>query len=150
MTSSQVGLSWTASTDNVGVVRYRVARNGSVIASVSGTAYTDTTVSPSTAYTYQIVAYEAAGNTASGGTLSVTTPAPGALFSDSFETGDLSQWTTNAGMTAETGHAHTGAYGAEESSTGTATYAYKTLPGSYTLYCSNIELRSLSCGYAAW
>jgi len=94
---------------------------------------------PSTAYTYQIVAYEAAGNTASGGTLSVTTPAPGALFSDSFETGDLSQWTTNAGMTAETGHAHTGAYGAEESSTGTATYAYKTLPGSYTLYRSNMS-----------
>ena len=139
MTSSQVGLSWTASTDNVGVVGYRVARNGSVIASVSGTTYTDTTVSPSTAYTYQIVAYDAAGNTASGGTLSVTTPAPGALFSDSFETGDLSQWTTNAGMTAETGHAHTGAYGAEESSTGTATYAYKTLPGSYTLYCSNMS-----------
>ena len=35
-------------------------------------------------------------------------------------------------MTAETGHAHTGAYGAEESSTGATTYAYKTLPGSYT------------------
>ncbi len=132
VTSSQVGLSWTASTDNVGVVAYRVVRNGSVIASVSGTTYTDTTVSPSTTYTYQIVAYDAAGNTASSATLSVTTPAPGALFSDGFETGDLSQWTTNAGMTAETGHAHTGAYGAEESSTGATTYAYKTLPGSYT------------------
>src|SRR5690348_11841424 len=100
--------------------------------SVSGTSYTDTAVSASTAYSYQIVAYDAAGNTASSGTVTVTTPAPGTLFSDGFETGDLSQWTTSTGMTAETAHAHTGAYGAEKSSTGSATYAYKTLPGSYT------------------
>ena len=132
LSSSQVGLSWTASTDNVGVVGYRVVRNGSVIATVAGTTYTDTTVSASTSYTYQIVAYDAAGNTTSSGTLTVITPAPGTLFSDGFETGDLSQWTTNSGLTAETAHAHTGAYGAEESSTGSTTYAYKTLPGSYT------------------
>jgi chitodextrinase len=132
VTASQVGLSWTASTDNVGVVGYRVIRNGSVIATVSGTTYTDSGVSASTSYTYQVVAADAAGNTASSGTLSVITPAPGTLFSDGFETGDLSQWTTNSGMTAETAHAHTGAYGAEESSTGATTYAYKTLPGSYT------------------
>jgi chitodextrinase len=132
VSSSQVGLSWTASTDNVGVVGYRVVRNGSVIATVAGTTYTDTTVSASTSYTYQIVAFDAAGNTASSGTLTVITPAAGTLFSDGFETGDLSQWTTNSGLTAETAHAHTGAYGAEESSTGVTTYAYKTLPGSYT------------------
>jgi chitodextrinase len=132
VTSSQVGLSWTASTDNVGVVGYRVVRNGSVIATVSGTSYTDATVSPSTTYAYQIVAFDAAGNTASSGTLTVITPAPGALFSDGFETGDLSQWTTVAGMTAETAHAHAGTYGAEESSTGSTTYAYKALPGSFT------------------
>jgi chitodextrinase len=132
VTSAQVGLSWTASTDNVGVVSYRVIRNGSVIATVSGTTYTDSGVSASTSYTYQIVAADAAGNTATSGTLSVITPAPGSLFSDGFETGDLSQWTTDSGMTAETAQAHTGAYGAEESSTGAMTYAYKTLPGSYT------------------
>jgi chitodextrinase len=132
VTPSQVSLSWTASTDNVGVVGYRVIRNGSVIATASGTTYTDSGVSASTSYTYQIVAVDAAGNTAASGTLSVITPAPGTLFSDGFETGDLSQWTTNTAMTAETAHAHTGSYGAEESSTGTTTYAYKTLPGSYT------------------
>jgi chitodextrinase len=132
VTSSQVGLSWTASTDNVGVVGYRVVRDGSVIATVSGTSYTDTTVSPNTTYGYQVVAYDAAGNTAASGTLTVITPVAGALFSDGFETGDLSQWTTNAGLTAETAHARTGSYGAEESSTGATTYADKTLPGSYT------------------
>lgn len=132
VTSSQVGLSWTPSTDNVGVVGYQVLRNSVLIASVAGTSYTDTTVSPSTAYTYQVVAYDAAGNTAASGLLSVTTPATGALFSDGFETGDLSQWTTNSGLTIETSQVHTGSYGAEESSTGATTYALKTLPGSYT------------------
>jgi fibronectin type 3 domain-containing protein len=132
VTSTQVSLSWAASTDDVGVVGYRVVRNGTVIATVSGTTYTDTTVSPGTTYSYQIVAFDAVGNTASSGTLPVTTPAVGALFSDGFETGDLSQWTTNVGMIAETAQAHAGTYGAEESSTGTATYAYKSLPGSFT------------------
>ena len=132
VTSSQVGLSWTASTDNVGVVGYRVLRNGTVIATASGTTYTDTAVSPNTTYTYQVVAFDAAGNTSASGTLTVSTPVAGALFSDGFETGDLSAWTTNAGLTAETAHAHTGSYGAEESSTGSTTYALKTLPGSYT------------------
>jgi chitodextrinase len=132
VTSSQVGLAWTASTDNVGVVGYQVLRNGVLIASVAGTSYTDTTVSASTAYTYQVVAYDAAGNTATSGLLSVSTPAAGALFSDGFETGDLSQWTTNSGLTVETSQVHSGSYGAEESSTGATTYALKTLPGSYT------------------
>jgi len=129
VTSSQVGLSWTASSDNVGVVGYHVVRNGSVIASVAGTGYTDSTVSPATTYTYQVIAYDAAGNTTPSGTLTVSTPNAGALFSDGFETGDLSQWTTVAGMNPETAHAHSGSYGAEESSTGAATYADKTLPG---------------------
>ena len=131
VTSAQVTLSWSASTDNVGVVGYRVVRNGSVVATVAGTTYADPTVTASTSYTYQVIAYDAAGNTAPSGTLTVITPAPGTLFADGFETGDLSQWTTNSGLTAETAHAHTGAFGAEESSTGTTTYAYKTLPGSY-------------------
>ncbi len=132
VTSSQVSLAWTASSDNVGVVGYHVVRNGSVIASVAGTSYTDSTVSPGTAYTYQVIAYDAAGNTAPSGTLTVNTPNTGALFSDGFESGDLSQWTTVAGMTAETAHAHAGTFGAEEASTGLATYAYKTLPGAYS------------------
>jgi chitodextrinase len=130
--SSQVGLSWTASTDNVGVASYQVLRNGSVIATVSGTSYTDTTVAPGTTYTYQVVAYDAAGNSAGSATLQVTTPAAGTVFSDGFETGDLSQWTTVSGLTVESALAHSGTYAAQESSTGTATYAYKTLPTPHT------------------
>src|SRR5439155_5591024 len=40
--SSSVSLSWTASTDNVGVAGYRVSRNGTLVATVTGTSRTDT------------------------------------------------------------------------------------------------------------
>ncbi len=134
VSSSQAWLTWAASTDNVGISRYDIIRNGSVIASVSGTSYIDSTVSPGSAYTYQVVAYNAAGMTASSGTLKVITPAQGMLFSDGFETGDLSQWSTVNGLAVEQSNPHTGTYGADESatSTGTPTDATESLPGAYT------------------
>jgi len=63
-TTSSVSLSWTASTDNVGVTGYNVYRGGSKVGSVtSGTTYTDSGLSASTAYSYTVAAYDAAGNT---------------------------------------------------------------------------------------
>ena len=48
VTHAAVSLSWGASTDDVGVTHYAVARDGVDIATPTGTSYTDTTVSPST------------------------------------------------------------------------------------------------------
>jgi hypothetical protein len=89
-------------------------------------------VAPATIYTYAIRAYDAAGNYSTSGTLTVTTLATGSVFYDGFESGDLSQWTTVSGnLTVQTSFIHTGTYVAREASTGTATYAYKTLPTAY-------------------
>jgi len=132
VTSSQVGLSWTAATDNVGVEGYLVVRNGSAIATVPGTSYTDSTVAANTSYSYQIVAFDAAGNTTPSGTRAVTTLAPNSLFFDGFETGDLSQWSTVNGLTVQSALVHTGSNAARETSSGSATYAYKNLSGSYS------------------
>src|SRR5207245_4626159 len=62
MSSLQMNLSWTASTDNVGVAGYTIYRGGSQIATTSLTSYSDTGLSPSTAYAYTVAAYAAAGN----------------------------------------------------------------------------------------
>lgn len=79
---NQVNLSWTASTDDVGVAGYNVYRNGSatpVATGVTSPSYTDNTVSPQTTYTYTVAAYDAAGNmSAQSSPVSVTTPAPAA------------------------------------------------------------------------
>jgi chitodextrinase len=75
-TATTVSLTWTASTDNVGVAGYRVYRNGgaSPIATTPSTSYGDTGLSPSTTYSYSVVAYDAQSNVSDPATTSVTTP----------------------------------------------------------------------------
>jgi chitodextrinase len=74
--ASQVSLSWTAATDNVGVTKYVLTRGSTVVTLGSVTSYTDNTVSASTSYTYSLVAYDAAGNASTAVTATITTPAP--------------------------------------------------------------------------
>jgi chitodextrinase len=73
----QVNLAWNASTDNVGVTGYTVYRNGSVLASVSGSTlgFADNTVTSLATYNYAIDAFDAAGNhSAQSSPIGVTTP----------------------------------------------------------------------------
>jgi hypothetical protein len=63
VSSSQINLTWAASTDNVGVAGYKIYRNGSLLTSVTtGTTYSDTGLTSSTTYSYSVSAYDAAGN----------------------------------------------------------------------------------------
>ncbi len=71
-----VYLSWTASTDNVGVAGYNVYRAGAYLGNCTTTNYTDTGLSPSTTYSYQVSAYDAIGNESyKSATRTATTPA---------------------------------------------------------------------------
>ncbi|MFA4941285.1 MAG: choice-of-anchor Q domain-containing protein [Patescibacteria group bacterium] len=73
--SSQVNLSWSASTDNVGVTGYRLRRNGVVLSTTANTSYSDTTVSAQTSYTYTVSAYDVANNESGQSTqVQITTP----------------------------------------------------------------------------
>ncbi|HKX72580.1 MAG TPA: Ig-like domain-containing protein [Candidatus Saccharimonadales bacterium] len=71
---NKVALTWTASTDNVGTTSYFVSRNNVPLAQVTGTTYTDGTVTANTAYAYQVVAADAAGNKSAASNASITTP----------------------------------------------------------------------------
>src|SRR5713226_725701 len=72
--STQINLSWNASTDNVGVAGYKVFRSGAQVGTSSSTSYQDVGLTPSTTYSYAISAYDAAGNqSAQSPALSVTT-----------------------------------------------------------------------------
>lgn len=61
-TSTTIPLTWTASTDAVGVAGYRVYRNGTLVGSPTTTSYTDSGLTASTAYSYTVSAVDAAGN----------------------------------------------------------------------------------------
>lgn len=77
-TSNSVNLSWSASTDNVGVAGYDVYRGATRVNAslVTSTSYIDTGLAASTAYTYTVKAKDAAGNeSAASSSLGVTTNA---------------------------------------------------------------------------
>lgn len=132
---SQVDLTWTASTDNVAVTGYDILRNGLPLATVGAvTNYSDKTVGPSTTYQYQIQAHDAANNV-SGFSAAVPVTTSGVLFSDRFETGDLSRWTTNNGLTVQQQEVYAGDYAARATASGAVSNAFKDLAtAQYDLY----------------
>jgi chitodextrinase len=147
-TDSTITLAWDASSDNIGVAEYRVTRNGSLVATVNGgTTYTDSGLTPNTAYTYTILAKDEAGNTsAASAPLAVSTnpidtippTAPSGLTAASkSDTGVALSWTAstdNVGVTAY------------EILRGTQTIA--TVDGSKTTYADSGLAPNTSYTYA--
>lgn len=77
ISSTQINLSWSASTDNVGVTGYDIYRNGTLLTSTVTNSYNDTGLSPSTSYSYTVRSKDAALNTSSqSSSVSATTQAP--------------------------------------------------------------------------
>ncbi len=99
---TQVGLAWTAATDDVGVAGYQVLRDGFLVGTPSGTAYTDTGLAPAGTYTYTVRAVDAAGNLgpASNAVTVTTTAASGELYATTFTGADGAAWP--AGWTTAT------------------------------------------------
>ena len=74
--TNHVDLQWPAGTDNtngIGVYGYQVLRNGQVLTTTTGLSYSDTTVVPSTSYTYTLNVIDYHWNIAST-TFTVDTP----------------------------------------------------------------------------
>ncbi len=61
---SQINLNWSASTDNIAVIKYNILRGGVLVNSVNApaTSFSDTGLSPATSYSYTVQAQDAAGN----------------------------------------------------------------------------------------
>jgi len=81
ITTNSFILSWTASSDNVGVTGYDVYQNGVKInvANITGTTYNVTGLAAETTYGYYVKAKDGAANqSAASATLNVTTTAPDA------------------------------------------------------------------------
>jgi fibronectin type 3 domain-containing protein len=115
----EVDLSWTPGADDVGVTGYDVYRNGSLIASIpAGSSWADQTVSPLTAYTYKLVSKDAGGNVS--GFSNQASATTGDIFTDDFESGTLSKWTTVAGLLAQMGTVDGGSWAAQATSDGTS------------------------------
>jgi len=145
VSSSNITLAWTASTDNVAVTGYKVERcagasctNFTQIGTPTATSYSDTGLSASTLYRYQVRATDAAGNNSSysniaEGTTPVAPPTP--TFISEYETAWNSATSpkTTANFNVQTGDILV-AYAVNEDTGNTiATPPTGTLTGTWTL-----------------
>ena len=77
---------------------YDIYRDGSLLVSLGVvTSYRDVNLTQGAVYNYQVKARDTAGNVSSfSNTATITMP--GLLFSDGFESGNLSSWTSNTSL----------------------------------------------------
>lgn len=118
--ATQAQLSWKASTDNVAVSGYRIYRNGAVLSTAAGTSFTDTSVSGGKTYTYNVAAYDGAGNqSAQSPAANVTTPTPPTSYPElltnpGFESGtspwSLQRWDGTSKLSRTTAQHRGGSY----------------------------------------
>jgi chitodextrinase len=77
ISENSIDLSWNASTDNVGIAGYDVYRDGVLQTTVTSTSYSATGLSANTAYSFYVIAKDAAGNASSqSSSVNATTLAP--------------------------------------------------------------------------
>lgn len=135
-----INLTWTASTDNIGVAGYQIYRGGALVKTLQGTptTFSDVGLSPSTAYTYQVAAFDAAGNVSSqSSSASATTsaaPAPSPLVSSG------KTYTTT--LAASPSYPDTGGTELTDGATGSTSYADAAWQGRNTgsVYSFTVDL----------
>jgi parallel beta-helix repeat protein len=90
VSSAIIRLSWTASTDNVGLVGYCVYRDEKLIGTSTTTSYSDTGLTAGATYSYTVAAYDGVGNVSNKcGAVSITMPlSSGIVYYIDFENGD--------------------------------------------------------------
>ena len=76
VSTTQINLTWTASSDAVGVAGYTIYREGTEIGSTDTSSYSDVGLSASSSYAYSLAAYDAAGNYSSQSAAVSATTAP--------------------------------------------------------------------------
>ncbi len=114
-------VSWTASTDNVGITGYEIYRNGTLVGTTASVSYTDSGLAGGTSYSYTVKAFDAAGNRSelSDPPAVITTPAGNSLtiyykntaFANSYihyKIGTSTTWTTLPGQAMQTAAAYPG------------------------------------------
>jgi chitodextrinase len=96
-TDTSITLSWTASSDNVGVIGYGLYRGGARVSSSSTTQGTFAGLSCGSSYTLGVDAVDAAGNRSAVATVNATTsacpPTPSGLCPTPMPVGDLPGFT---------------------------------------------------------
>ncbi|MBK9225439.1 MAG: fibronectin type III domain-containing protein [Flavobacterium sp.] len=153
-TQTTTNLSWTASTDNVGVTGYDVYQGATLKGSTTtATTFAVSGLSASTAYTFSVKAKDAAGNiSASSNTVNVTTLTPADTTAPSAPTSltasGTTETSTNLSWTASTDNVAVTGYDVYQDSsligatTSATTFAVSGLSAS-TAYTFSVKAKEL-------
>ncbi|MFQ5508020.1 MAG: Calx-beta domain-containing protein [Leptospirillia bacterium] len=71
--ATQITVSWSGASDNVGIATFEIYRDGALVGSVTGSNYVDAALFPQTTYSYMVRVVDRAGNTADSGLSQATT-----------------------------------------------------------------------------
>lgn len=155
-TTTSIPLSWTASTDNVGVTGYNIYNGTTLITTVTTTSYTVSGLTCNASYTFGVSARDAAGNESAKATVSKTTVACSSPTEYQAES-----YTSQSGTTIETlnaGYSGTGYvdYGGNGtwmewnnvnvSTTGSKTLTFRYANGSTVNRTCEVKVNGVSIG----
>jgi hypothetical protein len=76
ITMTSITLSWTASTDDIGLSGYRLFNGSTQVTTTTAVTHTFKNLTPGTAYTFGVEAFDAANNKSTRATKAATTSAP--------------------------------------------------------------------------
>ena len=100
LSDSKIAVAWNPATDNVGVTRYAVYRDGAFLRKTTRTNLTDSRLPPGSSHTYEIMACDGSGNVSAAAAVIGTTLSSGSalLINGGFETvpPDASGWSPDA------------------------------------------------------
>jgi chitodextrinase len=143
-TTTSTNLSWSGATDNIGVTGYDVYQNGTFRASTTSTSFVANGLTAATAYSFYVVAKDAAGNVSpASNTENVTTLAPDttAPTAPTLSASGTTSSSTNLSWTGATDNVGVTSYdvyrnGTFLASTAASTFAVTGLTAStaYTFY----------------
>jgi chitodextrinase len=91
---SSMDLSWSPSTDDVGVEGYRIFRDGSAVGLSSITAYLDTGLAAGTSYSYRVSAFDSSGNESAQSSPATGTTSGGGSSGNTFFVGPSRTYTS--------------------------------------------------------
>jgi hypothetical protein len=141
--SATIDLTWAGSTDNVGVVGYKVLRNGQHVATQysTDTSYVDSGLDAGMPYSYQVRAFDAAGNNSSWSNVASASTPPPHLYPTDIALGKP----YTASMPADPGYPDTGGVELTDGILGSTNYADPAWQGRATTqaYMFTIDLGSV-------
>jgi hypothetical protein len=134
LSMTTIQLTWTPSTDNVGVVGYRVYLEGSLLGTNTWPNFTHTGLQSGTTYTYTVSAYDAVGHESahSSPPTVVTTPSIPDFCSVDLGSTDINNYLSRVAHTdGSTGAANAGGLNCRQPSSTSNQYFYFAIDDTY-------------------